>query len=634
MVQAWSCINYSLLRLYKPRIKPGRPRTYPKYVNAINVTIPKHQCSYLSIKEKMRAFLPNIPFIFLLVSIFHHSAWAKELSPKVKIVGIKGDLKKNVELSIGTPFINSEKAIRSYLNKLESLTKKSLQTKGYYNSKIKVQQNIEHTKKRSTNIIQIEINSGPQVRIRSLRIQIQGDAESDVVFRKLIRSMPIYIGDPLDHGVYEEAKKSFLEAAQDRGYFDAQFTRKTVTVDDILNRADIDLTFDSGSRYKIGAIELDSDIFSREFLERWIPFKSGIPYESKLITDLTRQFQGSGYFSHVRVQTLYDRSVHAVVPIKITLRATERNKIGVGFGFATDTGPRAKLTWRRPHHNQYGHSLDLTTGISDIRQESTLQYKVPKKNRPLTDYWLTDLGALNEHSQDARSQLRTLNFQRIRETNSRWKESVFIRWEHEKFEAANESHTINLVLPGISWSRIRTKGGIDPSFGNQFSLQFMGANTNFFSDIDVLKSVVSLKWLSTLFQAHKMILRLDYGAISTNDFDRLPTSHRFYVGGDQSVRGFRYNTISPENDDGELTGGRFKEVASMEYNYRFKENWSAALFLDAGRAFDHFDERYRVGTGFGVRWHSPVGPLRLDLGFGISETDIPILFHLSIGPDI
>ncbi|MCB1756285.1 MAG: BamA/TamA family outer membrane protein, partial [Gammaproteobacteria bacterium] len=248
--------------------------------------------------------------------------------------------------------------------------------------------------------------------------------------------------------------------------------------------------------------------------------------------------------------------------------------------------------------------------------------------------YLADFGALNEKSEDTESQLRTLNFQSVRQTRKLWQQSLFVRWEHEKFDAGDESGTINLILPGVSWSRTLTRGGANPYWGNHLAVQFMGGHTSLFSDINLFKTVLSMKWLRTFRSKHKLIMSLDYGAIASDEFSQIPASHRFYVGGDRSIRGFKYRSISPEDDDGNLLGGRFKEVGSIEYDYNFFEKWSAAVFLDAGRAFDKFDERYHVGTGVGVRWQSPVGPLRLDMGFGISEVDIPILFHLSIGPEL
>lgn len=578
----------------------------------------------------------RFPFLLLCLLAFPFTVKLANADVKVSVRGVSDSLRKNVELYVGAPANDNELNISSFVEDLPKNVRKSLQTQGYYNSTVSISREQTSDEKSTDEIIRISIKAGPPTKISSLNITISNNGEqlTDDSFNNALKRSPLIAGQTLKHNEYESLKSLLFDTAQDRGYFDARFILSNVIVNKTSNTAVVNLNFDSGDRYFFGNIQFDTDTFSDEFLRRWVPFQPNTPYEASLVAKLTQQLQGSGYFSSVRVRTLRDQATDKRVPVSVRLTANPDNQVGVGVGYATDTGPRTKLTWRRPHHNKYGHSLETSIGVSEIRQQFSTQYKIPKKQRPLTDFYLADFGALNEKTDDARSQLRTINFQRVRETSKRWQESVFIRWEHEKFEAADENDTINLLLPGISWSRTLTKGGTNPTWGNHLSVQFMGGHSDFFSDIDVFRSVLSMKWLRTLKTKHKLIMSLDYGAIASEDFDRVPTSHRFYVGGDRSVRGFKYRSISPENDDGELLGGRYMEVGSIEYDYNFYEKWSVATFLDAGRAFEHFDERYRVGTGVGIRWQSPVGPLRIDLGVGISEDDNPVLFHLSLGPDL
>ncbi len=570
-----------------------------------------------------------------LILLLLHPGFA---SAEVEIVvkGIEDELKKNVELFVGEPANENERNLQAFAENLPADVQLSLQALGYYNSQISIKRSTENEKSSTLHRIEISVDPGPPVKITQIDLELSGEAQTqnDKVFRKLIEKLPLKTGQVLNHKRYEEAKNALFDAAQERGFFDARFLENVVKVRKDLNTAEIVLRFDSGRRYRFGEILFDSDIFSDKFLNRWVPFTPGEAYEAIRIAEFTRQLQSSGYFSKVRVRTLRDQSREYHVPIKVDLEAANDNKIGFGVGFATDTGPRTKLTWRRPHHNSRGHSIDISAGISEIQQEFSAQYKIPKRKKPLTDYYLADFGALNEDTDDTRSQLRTLNFQHIHQTPRLWQQSIFIRWEHEKFETADESETTNLILPGISYSRTQLRGGTSPRWGNHLSFQLMGGTRQFFSDIDMFKSVLSMRWLRTYKVKHKLIMGLDYGAISTDEFDKVPATHRFFVGGDRSIRGFKYHSIAPEDDEGNLLGGRFMEVGTIEYDYRFYEKWSVAVFVDAGRAFDHFDERYRVGTGVGIRWQSPVGPLRIDMGVGVSEEDKPIQFHLSLGPDL
>ena len=90
------------------------------------------------------------------------------------------------------------------------------------------------------------------------------------------------------------------------------------------------------------------------------------------------------------------------------------------------------------------------------------------------------------------------------------------------------------------------------------------------------------------------------------------------------------------NGNGNIIGGKFLAIASAEYEYYFTESWGAGVFVDAG---DAFSTRFsvNVGVGAGVRWRSPLGPVRVDIGFPV-QTDLPVTntwrLHVLLGPDI
>ncbi len=125
----------------------------------------------------------------------------------------------------------------------------------------------------------------------------------------------------------------------------------------------------------------------------------------------------------------------------------------------------------------------------------------------------------------------------------------------------------------------------------------------------------------------------------------LAPSLRFFAGGDQSIRGFAYQTLGPkidlENDDGTLStiniGGRYLMVGSVEYQYYLTDSWRVAAFVDSGNAFDVYDsDAFEIVTsvGGGVHWISPIGPVRFDVGYGISESSPPWRLHITIGAEL
>jgi translocation and assembly module TamA len=124
------------------------------------------------------------------------------------------------------------------------------------------------------------------------------------------------------------------------------------------------------------------------------------------------------------------------------------------------------------------------------------------------------------------------------------------------------------------------------------------------------------------------------GRLFTGDFRQLPPTIRYFTGGDQSVRGYRYLQLGPRDAAGNVIGGEALVAASVELDHRVLESWSVALFYDVGNALDELSLSLEQGAGAGIRWLSPIGLVRLDGAFAISQTDSPFRVHFSIGPDL
>ena len=165
-------------------------------------------------------------------------------------------------------------------------------------------------------------------------------------------------------------------------------------------------------------------------------------------------------------------------------------------------------------------------------------------------------------------------------------------------------------------------------------MNIRGAVETFLSDISFVQASVNAKFIRSFWENGRILVRGDLGITETSEFDRLPTSLRYFAGGDNSIRGFGYEDLGPRDEDGDVIGGKYLAVASVEYEHRIKEKWSVAGFVDAGNAFNSFSGDIEYGSGFGVRWLSPVGLIRVDLAMGLSEPDHPVRLHIVIGPDL
>ena len=559
------------------------------------------------------------------------------------ITGIEDELAENVRIVAGE-IPKDDALIDVYLELLPEQTREALAAYGYFEPEIEV----KHTVVDEENVVNINVKLGLPVLISSINVEVKGAASTDIAFQDVRSRIPLAKNAVFLSADYEATKNLLLDAAQSRGYFDFKFTTNAVLVSRKNRTAIINLVADSGPRFTFGTVKFDQNTFSNEFLNRWLPFKPDDPYDARQIAELTQNLQSSGYFSTVRVTPQRDIRYGPTVPILVSLSAKDNNQVALGVGYSSDEKLRGKVTWGKPLINRSGHLAEAELQLSAISQAIGFSYRIPRKNEPLFNYWGAEYGVKRTDVDGTKSLLSTLNFQRVRRFASHWTESVFIRWERESSTVARVKDTTDLVLPGFRYSRTRSKGYPFLSWGQSSSFQFLYGNRKLLSTIDFYKASLNFKYLKAVSPRNTFIFSLQYGAITTNDFDRVPLSQRYFAGGDRSIRGYRFRSVSPLDLEGTPKGGRYLEAGSVEYNYRFADRWSFAVFTDVGRAFNNFSTSQSYGAGVGIRWQSPVGPFRLDVarpillnydkdenGDGIKdEVDDDFRLHLSLGPDL
>jgi translocation and assembly module TamA len=154
------------------------------------------------------------------------------------------------------------------------------------------------------------------------------------------------------------------------------------------------------------------------------------------------------------------------------------------------------------------------------------------------------------------------------------------------------------------------------------------------SDVSLLQGRATLKGIVPAGLGARLIAQLTLGATSTQDFARLPPELRFFAGGDRSVRGYGYQDLGDRDAEGLAIGGRYLATTSFEYEREFRPGWSAATFVDAGDVWSEGRPQLEFGVGAGLRWQSPVGPIRIDVAHGFDEIAGGWQLHLSAGPDL
>lgn len=477
------------------------------------------------------------------------------------------------------------------------------------------------------------IETGPPIRVARIDLQLRGEGLQDEEFQKLLARFPLHEGDVLAHARYEEGKRALLALAAERGYLDAQLLAHEVRVQSAQHTAEVVLHLDTGRRYRFGKVNFiqaaahGQSQLDLDFLARFVPFEQGDLYSTSRLFNLQNILSDSDYFDTVEMKPRRDQIEHLEIPIDVELEPRSKHRYTAGLGYGTDTGARGSLGWENRRVNRFGHRFKAETRLSEIKKNVTAKYRIPIRDPrtdriELTSAWLYNNLATSE------SETFLLGASHTMSRGSGWLETVYINYQAELFTVANERGESSLLIPGISWSRIDADSRIYTRSGTRLLLDIKGTHPSLGSQTQFLQLRLQGKLIRPLWDNGRITLRGDAGVSRINQFAKLPASLRFFTGGDQSVRGYAYNSLGP------AAGGEQLLVGSTEYEYSWSDKWSSGIFFDIGNAVNDWAQKLKRGTGVGMRWKSPVGLIRLDLAWAVSEPANPWRFHLVIGPDL
>jgi translocation and assembly module TamA len=560
-------------------------------------------------------------------------SWVSAQQVVVNVEGDYPELKSNAEAFIGEVEGRSAGNLRRYAPTAVNQAREALRALGYYRPLIDWR--IEEGDSGTTATLTLSITPGEPVRVSSRIVEIRGEAAADA---RLTSDLPPHPaeGDILNHGDYANLRDTIQTRARRRGYFDGRFVTRTLEVDPARRSAEITLIYESGQRYQLGEVTFEEGHwFEIELLRDFVTFEPGTPYHADEIARLNKDLLNSGYFSNVDINISPQEAENGVIPVSVGLTRREARSVSAGVGFSTDVGPRFRGTWREHWINPMGHKRGAETELSVPRQNLSTWYELPL-DPPMTDLIRLTAGYQREDIENVESELLTLGQQWQHQLDNGWLQVLSLRWEGERFNIGNdEKGTSTLLLPGAGYSKIHADSPLDPSRGYRLQFDVTGSHRAVLSDVDILHVNALVKGLFTLAGKHRFVGRFQAGAVATNRFSDVPPSLRFFAGGDQSVRGYGYETLSPENENGVPVGGRFLMVGSGEYQYQFADQWRAAVFVDHGNAVNDLNDPLATGVGIGVRWISPVGPLRFDVAKGLDrEFGGEWRIHFSMGPEL
>jgi translocation and assembly module TamA len=577
----------------------------------------------------MKPIYPK-PLIILFL-LMNFSCFAKI---DIKVSGVNDEIGTNILAFLGTEKIDcptSESINNAFINDISSKLLKATRPFGYYKSTVKINQKVN---KNNCLSLELDINLGPPIKIRKLDLIIDGETKTSHAFNDIIKNTRLVKNQRLTQSDYESLKFELSEFASENAFLDANFTHNKIDIFIKDNVADISLHFITGIQYQVEKIEIiQSPVFLDEkFIKNMIPIKDGAYFSNTQIYKIRKNLISTGYFNQVIIDVDESNRKDNQVPITITLTPGDRIKYSVGVGYSTDAGPRISLDYNHYRVSDFGYQFNSKLSLSEIVSEFSTGIKIPSKSRALNKWFNVELGYRVERSDSITSDTSKLGFSQTRIHVNKWQNINYIDLVNEKFETGDTLNESTLLVPGTSWSYIKADSPTLTKKGFKIQTDLKGASDSLASDSSFIQLGVSLKAITSFGDIHRFIARTDFGTTYSNDFNNLPTSYRFYAGGDQSIRGYSYQELGPTNSDGDVIGGKHLAIASIEYEYRLNGPWAGAIFADMGNAFTD-DFKLEKSVGAGVRWFSPIGPVRFDVGIPINgERDFKI--HITLGPDL
>ncbi|ERK13936.1 putative protein YtfM precursor [Serratia fonticola AU-P3(3)] len=554
---------------------------------------------------------------------------------RLQVDGLSGDLERNVRvrLSAITPEeVNAEGRFRS---RVDAAIRLGLRPLGYYQPTIEF--TFDDNPKLSRPVLIAKVDPGEPVRIAGVDIQLQGGARTDEDYLNLVRTDRPTIGEILNHGQFDSFKSSLTNLALRKGYFDAQMLKSQLGVAEELHKAFWDIDFDSGERYRFGKVIFKGSQIREDYLQNLLPFHQGDYYSSNDLAELNRRLSATNWFNSVVVSPDFtDSKESKILPLDAVLTPRSSNIVELGGGFSTDIGPRVLGTWRKPWLNDRGHSLVTAASISQPQQQLDLTYKIPLLRNPLEQYYLLQGGFKRTDLNDTQSDSTKVVASRNWDLSSGWQHAVNLSWRLDHFTQGSVTNTTMLLYPGVTVNRTRSRGGLMPVWGDSQRYSIDVSDTTWGSGVDFALLQAQNVWIRSLGEKNRFVIRGQVGWIETNDFDKVPPDLRFFAGGDRSIRGYKFQGISPRGDDGKLTGASKMVTGSLEYQYNVTGRWWGAMFVDSGQAVNKFsDSNFKTGAGVGVRWQSPVGPVKLDIAAPVGDQETHGLqFYIGLGPEL
>ena len=489
-------------------------------------------------------------------------------------------------------------------------------------------------------VIHLKVDPHQRTMVSSATIDVTGKVVMEVPERipRIQRNWRLPVGEPFRQSDWDSAKEHSLQLLQYKGFPSAKIVRSEARIEADNSDAQLSVEYDSGPSFTLGGLKITgTKRYPNTIIQNVNPLSLGENYDLDRLLYLQRQIQNTGYFGNVIVGIDDDPNHPALTPVKVQVTEFPAQRLRAGVGYATDTG--AQVQGGYSNYNVFGDAwvFDSTAKIEQRQQYGSLSLNMPPDQRSFVNGINSSYDRTTLQGVDLRSQ--RIGLKRARSLEN-YDTALTLDYYRDSLQQTDGAvlppDTVVLpgkhqaVVPGFSWTRRDVDDQIFPTEGHIFSVQTGIALKGLLTDQSFFRAYLRYKKYIPIAKRDIIIFRLEGGAVFTKgDSAEVPASLLFRAGGNESVRGYSYQSIG-NTQNGTVYPTKYLVTASAEYQHWFNHSWGAAVFYDIGAATNSWvDRQIKVGTGVGARWRSPVGPVNLDLAYGVQAKQFRP--HVSLG---
>jgi translocation and assembly module TamA len=518
-------------------------------------------------------------------------------------------------------------------------------TLGYFSPEISVERDSNNTTNSARRVVRVAVQPGPPTVVQSVALSFRGDISDDPAAASqrlaIEDGWTLPAGKPFTQQAWNDAKTQSLRLLAARRYPLGRIADSRAEIDPQQQSARLAVTLDSGSAFRLGSLQVNGlQRYGPQLVERIARLAPGSDYEQSALLEAQQRLQDSGHFNSV-VLEIDPQGDPQAVPVVATVREASRSNVQLGVGVSTDSGPRLSVEHTNHQMPVLGWRAVSKLLLDNDTQSAQSEWTAP----PDAGLWQRQVFGQLKNEDVASVRVRSQQFRAGRlQRGQEIDRNYYLQYDRAATTGTGVNETAQTVSANYAWTRRRFDRLPYPSSGYGLGAEFGGGYTLGSERAPFLRG--RLNWLGvwslansddrqTRARSGRIAVRALAGAVLARDGVALPSTQLFLTGGDATVRGYSYLSIGAAEANGITTPGRYLAGASVEWQRPIlvdgrPSEWESTLFIDAGAVADKPAQLdAKVGIGAGVRYRSPVGPLQLDLAYGLDTRNLRL--HLSVG---